>query len=181
MDSEISGQVLSATSRVTTNGKTVYDIAFSDGNTYATFKGDLFTKAQGLQGQQASARVSVKQKGEYTNFYLNDIAPAGQLAPPGVTLHQPSAAQPPQPAPAPQGGMSAEREQKIVKQSSFATAFKFVGALYQGANAVGGLTPAEIDDAKKLAHELAAELYGHVMGTQQAAPAEKPAEDPVPW
>ena len=176
MDSEISGTVLSATPRVTTNGKTVYDIAFSDGNTYVTFDAKIWAKVQQVGQQPASARVSVKQNGQYTNFYLNDIAPQGQLAATsapvatpapsgsGLTSHVRTAPQ--------GGGMTPEREQKIVKQSSFSTAFNFVGALYQGAG------DSEFVAAVNMAHELAKELYGHVMGEQGGTAGLAPVEGP---
>ena len=174
MDSEISGTVLSAAPRVTTNGKTVYDVAFSDGNTYVTFEAKIWAKVQQVGQQPASARVSVKQNGQYTNFYLNDIAPQGQLAATSAPVATP-APLPLAPATSPPprgGGMTPEREQKIVKQSSFSTAFNFVGALYQG----GG--DGEFVAAVNMAHELARELYGHVMGEQGGTAGLAPVEGP---
>jgi hypothetical protein len=144
VDSEITGTVLSATPRVVGNNRTIYDIAFSDGNTYTTFDAKIWAKVQQVGQQPATARVSVKQKDQFTNFYLNDIAPQGQLAATSAPVATPP---PPQAARAPQsGGMSPEREQKIVKQSSFSTAFNFVGALYQGAG------ESEFGRRLKLAH-----------------------------
>ena len=188
MDSEISGTVLSAAPRIVGNNKTIYDVNLSDGNTYTTFDAKLWAKVAPLIGQAVSARVAVKQNGNYTNFYLNDIAPQGQLAATSAPVATP-APLPLAPAISPAsrgGGMSPEREQKIVKQSSLATAFKFVGSLYQGAG------ESELEAAKALAHELAKELYGHVMGEQQAplAPVEGPVAasatdngkgDGIPW
>ena len=167
MDSEISGTVLSATPRVTGNGKTVYDINFSDGNTYATFDAKIWAKVQAVGQQPASARVSVKQNGNYTNFYLNDIAPQGQLA----ATSAPVATAAPQVIRPQNGGMSPEREQKIVKQSSFSTAFNFIGALYNGAG------ESEVQFAIAAAKSLAKELYGEVMGEQQQTPR-APVEGP---
>jgi hypothetical protein len=153
VDSEITGTVLSATPRVVGNNRTIYDIAFSDGNTYTTFDAKIWAKVQQVGQQPATARVSVKQKDQFTNFYLNDIAPQGQLAATSAPVATPP---PPQAARAPQsGGMSPEREQKIVKQSSFSTAFNFVGALYQGAG------DERVGAAIELAHNIAKELYGH--------------------
>lgn len=180
MDSEIQGTVLSATPRVVGGNRTIYDIAFSDGNTYTTFDAKIWAKVQQVGQQPATARVSVKQKGDYTNFYLDDIAPQGQLAATSAPVATPP---PPQAARAPQsGGMSPEREQKIVKQSSFSTAFNFVGALYQGAG------ESELEQATMHAKVLAADLYGHVMGEQQPVPepvavgaAETPSNDAIPW
>jgi len=173
VDSEISGTVLSATPRVTGNGKTVYDIAFSDGNTYATFDAKIWAKVQAVGQQPASARVSVKQNGNYTNFYLNDIAPQGQLA----ATSAPVATAAPQVVRPQNGGMSPEREQKIVKQSSFSTAFNFIGLLYQSSGV-------DAEQATNEALALAKQLYGEVMGEQSAvrAPVEGPngvAGEPV--
>jgi hypothetical protein len=196
VDSEITGTVLSAAPRIVGNNKTIYDVAFSDGNTYVTFDAAIWAKVQTVGQQPASARVSVKQNGDFTNFYLNDIAPQGQLGPPGVTLHAPAPQQvhasplaelvpAAQIARAPQsGGMTPEREQKIVKQSSFSTAFNFVSSLYQGAG------DSEFEAAVNMAHQLAKELYGHVMGGEQADPdmagvntpgASEVPGDPIPW
>jgi len=166
VDSEISGTVLSATPRVTGNGKTIYDINFSDGNTYTTFDAKIWAKVQAVGQQPASARVSVKQNGNYTNFYLNDIAPQGQLA----ATSAPVATAAPQVVRPQNGGMSPEREQKIVKQSSFSTAFNFIGALYQGAG------ESELEQAIDQAKFLAKELYGEVMGEQHTSRA--PVEGP---
>jgi hypothetical protein len=199
VDSEITGTVLSAAPRIVGNNKTIYDVAFSDGNTYVTFDAAIWAKVQTVGQQPASARVSVKQNGDFTNFYLNDIAPQGQLGPPGVTLHAPAPQQvhasplaelvpAAQIARAPQsGGMTPEREQKIVKQSSFSTAFNFVGALYNGAG------ESEFEEAAGKALDLAKELYGQVMGNEPVtepvaveAPVAVPAAqngqgDGIPW
>ena len=121
MDSEISGTVLSATPRVTGNGKTVYDIAFSDGNTYATFDAKIWAKVQAVGQQPASARVSVKQNGNYTNFYLNDIAPQGQLAATSAPVATAAPQAVPQPA-RPQGGMSAEDKARVTWLSCLSSA-----------------------------------------------------------
>jgi hypothetical protein len=185
VDSEISGTVLSATPRIVGNNRTIYDVAFSDGNTYTTFDAKIWAKVQAVGQQPATARVSVKQKDQFTNFYLNDIAPQGQLAAtsaPVATAPQPQVARAPQ-----SGGMSPEREQKIVKQSSFSTAFNFVGALYNGAG------ESEFEEAAGKALDLAKELYGQVMGNEPVtepvaveAPVAVPAAqngqgDGIPW
>lgn len=186
---EIVGQVLAVTGRTTRNGKTAYDVAFSDGNTYTTFSPQLATKAQQLQGQAVSARVSVTQRGQYTNLNLEDIAPQGQLAPmafpaqPGTAIPMPAAptnvAAPPAAAapgiPITQGGgrqRDPEVEQRIVRQSSLATAFNFVGSLFEG---VG---PEGYEQAKEMALGLAREVF-HIgyFGTAMqdgAVPAEQP-------
>jgi hypothetical protein len=119
VDSEIAGNVLSATPRVTGSGKTVYDIAFSDGNTYATFDAKTFAKAASLVGQAASARVNVKQNGQYTNYYLNDIAPQGQLSATSAPVATQAPSTPPRPQ---QGGMSAEDKARVTWLSCLSSA-----------------------------------------------------------
>lgn len=185
MEQDIQVTVLSATPRVV-GTKTIYDIALSDGNTYSTFDAAIFAKATSLVNQPASARVKVgpnPKKPQYTNYYLNDIAPQGQLPPPGVTptvIGQPQAAAAVaavQKAPSTfNGGMTPEREQKIVKQSSFSTAFNFVGHILSGSG--------DIEAAKEKAHKLAAELYGQVFGEEkqpEAAGAAVSDSDGIPW
>lgn len=176
MENDIIGQILSVLGRPTNNGKTIYDIAFSDGNTYTTFDGKVAGKAQALQGQQVSARVKVQQKGQYTNLYLNDVAPVGQLPPQQqpVAAGSPVAQIPLAPATSPpsRGGMSPEREAKIVKQSVLSTAFGFVGALYTGAG------PEAAEEATAKALELAKTLYANVLGGGPVATPQAVAETP---
>lgn len=195
---EIVGQVLGVTGRTTRNGKTAYDVAFSDGNTYTTFSPQLATKAQQLQGQAVSARVSVTQRGQYTNLNLEDIAPQGQLAPmafpaqPGTAIPMPSAPIPGGVVGAPaaqgsaipiqtqQGGRRDPAvEQRIVRQNVLGTAFGFVGDLFQGTG------PEGLEEAKEIALGLARELFhiayygtamqnGVVVGQEaQVVPAEQ--------
>src|SRR6476659_2350763 len=67
--------VVSVMQRSTRNGKTMYDIALSNGMTASAFDASLATKAHQLQGQAVTARVEQTDKG-YLN--LKDIG-AGQL------------------------------------------------------------------------------------------------------
>lgn len=60
---------------------TKFDVQFSDGKAYVTFKPEIATKASQLQGQPVTVRINVKQDGNFTNYYLEDVAPEGQLAP----------------------------------------------------------------------------------------------------
>jgi len=186
VDSEINGTVLSATPRVTGTGKTVYDIAFSDGNTYATFDAKIWAKVQSVGQQPASARVSVKQNGQYTNFYLNDIAPQGQLPPPGVTLHaasqaapQPQASNVPQAARPPQsGGMSAEDKARVTWLSCLSSAAQSVAG--SGAGSIEILAVAQ-----ELYAATASGVYKQTE-KQQAEPVAAAngagdASDAIPW
>jgi hypothetical protein len=188
---DIIGQVLSVSGRPLNNGSTIYDIAFSDGVKYTTFDGEVAQKTNALVGQQVSASVTSKQKGQYMNHYWNDVAPQGQLtsdaAPlPPVVL---PIADPVPIIPMQQysGGMAPEREAKIVKQSVFSTAFNFVGQLFQGAG------PEAKDEAVEMALEIARTLYNRVQGGVEPAPepvllveqieaeTSAPVTDPVAW
>lgn len=166
MTQDITGQVLSVVGRPVKNDNTIYDVAFSDGNKYSTFKAEIATKANGLVGQPVTARVSVTQNGKYTNYTLEDVGPVGSLpalampAAPGAPLTGAPAQTPPPPIPMQQnnGGMAPEREARIVKQSCLSTAFNFVGALFTSAG------PEAFEEAKTLALDLAKELYAQVQG-----------------
>jgi hypothetical protein len=180
MDS--SGQVLAVIGRNVnvTKGphpgpRTVYDVQFSDGHTWATWDAALATKAMQIKegGLDADLRGEVVQNGEYTNYKLKDIAPSGGLPPDGLTgvTSAPlttsglptNGGAPPIPIVASQGGMSPERESKIVKQSCLSTAFNFVATLYQGSE------DTRLNDAIKDGLELAKTLYAEVYGQQNVA------------
>jgi hypothetical protein len=167
---DISGQVLSVVGRnVNTKygQKTVFDIMFSDGQTYSSWKADIATRAQQLQGQTVDART--EKRGSYTDIV--DIAPLGQLAQAAVTatgafLSSSGAVgnggAPPIPIVSSQGGMSPERESKIVKQSCLSTAFNFVGLFDSGGTF-------SFDEAIKEGLSLAKTLYAEVYGQQNVA------------
>jgi hypothetical protein len=180
---DISGQVLSVVGRnVNTKygQKTVYDIMFSDGQTYSSWKADIATKAQ-MYAAQKNADGAITQpaqlvdartekRGSYTDIV--DIAPLGHLAQAAVAatgaLLSPSGVvgnggAPPIPIVASQGGMSPERESKIVKQSCLSTAFNFVGNFKFGPEYV------ELDEAVATALDLAKTLYAEVYGQQNVA------------
>lgn len=168
---DITGSVLGVSGRTTRNNRQMYDVAFSDGNKYTTFDAALATKAQGLQGQQVTARVEVSQNGQYTNYNLRDIAPIGQLPPqafpaaPGAPLPAGGSPTPSPSIPTPQIASvpfldEAARQQSIVRQSSLKTAFQFVGSLFHGAG------PEAMGEARELALVLGRDLfmiahYGH--------------------
>jgi hypothetical protein len=182
---DISGQVLSVVGEFKNTKfgpRTVWRVSFSDGQVYDTWKAAISTKAQQLQGQQVDIRAEVTQNTGndgtvYTNNTLLDIAPSGQLGaaavetllpmPVGASL-SPSGvvgngAAPPIPIVASQGGMSPERESKIVKQSCLSTAFNFVGNFKFGPEYV------ELDEAVATALDLAKTLYAEVYGQQNVA------------
>ena len=179
---DISGQVLSVVGRNVnvTKGprpgaKVIYDVAFSDGNTWTTWTASVATEAMKLKesGAQADLRGEVTVNGEFTNYKLLEIAPTGQLAAAAVeTILPVGSAIPLNGAPGPvipiappsPGGMNPERESKIVKQSCLSTAFNFVGLLFQGT----GEETSPIDKVGT-AFDLAKKLYAEVYGQQNVA------------
>jgi hypothetical protein len=177
---EITSHVIGVQGRQTKAGVTWYDVAFADGNTYSTKDGVLAGKAQSLVGQNVSANVETQQRGQYTNKYLNDIAPAGQLPaastpnPNGVANAQATLNSAPPliggvpPIPVSSGGMDPAREAKIVKQSLLSTSLGFVGQLYSGAG------PEVQAEALEAGLTIAKALYAEVMGGQTPAPAPTP-------
>jgi hypothetical protein len=199
---DISGQVLAVTgeSKTTQYGqRTVYRIAFSDGQTYDTWKADIATKAQQLQGQQVDIRAETKTNlGKdgvtvFTNLTLLDIAPSGQLLPAASTALGITGPPVGNGATAPLNtGVGAalgipmvgsggeqylrphrpEVQSQIVKQSCLSTAFNFVGLILSAT--VADLTVGEAtEEALKLAKTLYAEVYGqeNVAQTPQAVAA----------
>lgn len=52
---------------------TAHAFPAEDGNKYETLQGDVAQKAADLVGKPAKIRYSVKQNGEYTNYYIDAI------------------------------------------------------------------------------------------------------------
>ena len=159
MESQITGTILSVSGRTVGNNKTIYDIAFSDGNKYSTFDGALAQKAGALQGQQVSANVKVEQKGNYTNFYLNDIGAAGTLAAPAPAAGTPISITGAAPAPAVNIPIQSQETQtqkdgRIALTSSVKYAQELVSSLYQGAG------PEALDQALESINKAGEFFYG---------------------
>lgn len=77
---DVTGTILDVQAVPTKSGKVKYDVAFSDGKKYATFKQDLATAAANLKGQQGiTLRVETSQNGQYTNHDLVEVGPMGPL------------------------------------------------------------------------------------------------------
>jgi len=179
---DIEGQVLEVEGRPTARN-TIYDIKFSDGNTYSTFKQAIASKAQQLAGQFVSARVEVKQKGEFTNYDLVDIAPQGQLpamaVPAGTPVMPqtggfgaPPLAPPintplPAPVPIPMHDPSV-KDERITRQNVLRTAHDFVGQFFQAAG------PEAIPEAREIALNMARELFVIAHYGQPVAPVAEP-------
>lgn len=188
---DISGQVLSVVGRnVNTKfgARIVYDVTFANGKVAAVWndKDGLATKAETLrqQGTSVDARLehkpSVGQDGtQYDNYELKDITPAGQLGSAQLAIPigngvagliaVPDVASPKIPIQS-GGGMSPERESKIIKQSSLATAFNFVGNFYSNATAEETDFRSAVNDALELAKTLYAEVYGQQNVAQTPEP-----------
>lgn len=75
----------SGTSKSTGRPYTRFDIQFSDGRTYVTFDAAKSGTAVQLQGQPVSLLVTVSQRGNFTDYRLEEIGPEGSLSlPEGV-------------------------------------------------------------------------------------------------
>jgi len=161
----------------------IYDIQIN-GQVYSTFDPAASRIAQERLNQLVTADVAVKpsKDGQFQNYFFNGVVENGQTLPPrpgqpgaapqgqqaipvpGVPMTQQIPVQPSAPPvaiPMASGGMSPEREAKIVKQSSMATAFNFIGHLYEGAG------PEALEEAEARAMELAKRLYVQVLGPPQ--------------
>jgi len=159
----------------------IYDVQIN-GQVYSTFDPAASRIAQERMNQLVTADVAVKpsKDGQFQNYFFNGVVENGQTLPPrpgqpgavaqpqpqpGVPMAQQLPMQPgiPMAAPAPASGpkMDPERESRIVKQSSMATAFNFVGSLYEGAG------PEAMEEAEAAALALAKRLYVQVLGPPQ--------------
>jgi hypothetical protein len=174
---QVQGTIENVQGHPSANGRTRYEVTIN-GQGYNTWKPDLARDAQARIGQPGSFNVTVKpsQDGQFMNYYFEGVADgaAGQIpmaAPAPIAQGAPMVQQIPiQPsappvaipmAPPGSGGMSPEREAKIVKQSSMATAFNFVGHLFDGAG------PEAMEEAEERALALAKRLYLQVLGAPQ--------------
>lgn len=158
MDAQV--QIMQVTVRNTKTGKTVYDVACSDGVKRQIWDGSLATVANSYAGtgQVVTIRYDVTQNGKYTNHSIQAVAGPGQQLPPdtnmlpapmgaapmpGVLQQQPPTmggnTQPIQAAP--QGGGSSsggsrwtpETTTRITKLAAYEYASHVVGGLFAGA------------------------------------------------
>ena len=60
----------------TRSGTIRYAVRDADGNEYTTFRESIGERAQQLQGQRVRIEYHEKQRGEYTNVYLDKVEPA---------------------------------------------------------------------------------------------------------
>jgi hypothetical protein len=160
--------------RPLSNGKVIYETAANLETTegiqaikLATFDANLAQRANSLNGQRCSFRFNVEQKGQYTNYYLNDIAPEGQLpVDSGIPTAQSAGGKSGGQGRSGGGGYkrSPEETASIVKQNVLGTAHNFIASLYQG------LGPDFLEEAKARAKEYAAELF-EIAKPKPAAPA----------
>ena len=137
---DLVGQILSVQGRKAGRG-TIYDVAFSDGENYSTFKQDIAAKAQSLAGQPVTLRIERVQKGEYVNQNLLDVAPAGSMpalpqAPaPGTTVPAGTPGAPLADIPMKpdyQRELSPGTQRRITFNSAADTAAQLVGGIYAG-------------------------------------------------
>lgn len=181
MESQIAAQVLGVSGRTSRNGQhQMYDVQLSDGQKYTTFDPELAGQANGLQGQQVVANVSLEQNGKYLNRNLLAIGLPGTLPQPAQGASLPvgqaipvagapvpnAAAGIPMAPPSSGGGMSDTDKARITRLSAASTAFQFVGSLFTGAGPEGGKQATEI--ARALTEALVS--YGQ-NGLWQGVPA----------
>ena len=161
--SEVRGTVLAVNGK-SVNGKTIYEVAFSDGQTYATFNNVVADAAKRLQGQPAVAQTTAKQKGQYTNYYLDSIEPGeGAVQQSGAVAHGESTPSAIAIKEDYQRKMAPEVEQRVTRLSVIATAFGYAGQ--------AGLTE---EEALALARRLYKAAY---FGEVKEAPV---THEPVP-
>lgn len=158
---DANGLIFSVGAQPTNNGKQLYKVATQIEGPQGTQAIEMVTFDAALAGQVAAyaggaQRVSIRygsqQKGQYTNYYINAVALEGQLPPDtgqngGRSQQRPGGGAP--------GSFRSDPEiqKSIVKQSSFGTAFEFIGRLYDG------LGPDHLDTATAQAMDLASKLY----------------------
>jgi hypothetical protein len=153
------------------------------GQKVSTFKQPIAEEANALQGSTVEARVSVEQKGDYTNYTLlavklvdaagGSIPIAGASVPAGATTAPSSTI----PVAAPseyQRERTPKESSQIIRQSSAATAFAYAGQESLGIDAAFDLA-AEIENYA---------LHGSRYGAQSANVAAVGAaetSDNIPW
>jgi hypothetical protein len=66
----------------TRNGNTRFVVRDSDGREYTTFRAEIGSRAQRLQGSAVRIAYHEEQRGQYTNVYLDEVEPAREGAGP---------------------------------------------------------------------------------------------------
>lgn len=180
---DIVGTILGVLGRQSKNGQhTMYDVQFSDGNKYTTFDPGLAQRAQTFVGQpNVTLRVEVVQNGKYTNYNLEDLAPAGQALPPlavppavagSVPLATPpvGAALPPAIPMASGNGLGPADIERIARSTAISAAATFLGHKYSGAADAEGAP--KLGDVFQVAEAVKNYiLTGGAVPTQQFHPA----------
>lgn len=153
--------------------RTIYDIDVG-GQVYSTFKPDAMRQANEHIGQLVTAEVTIKQNGEYTNYFFEGIPGAAPAGPPALG---PVAAQgAPAPAPRPSSSRSSDpaTEARITKLSLIKSASELVGRIYEGAG------PEMLVEAQDAATILAKAWYKQVMAEPPAPLQAVPEPAPAP-
>jgi hypothetical protein len=68
----------------TRNGNTKYVARDSDGHEYTTFREEIGSRAQKLQGKPVRISYHEEQRGQYTNVYLDEVERVEDSADPEV-------------------------------------------------------------------------------------------------
>lgn len=146
-------QIMQVAVRTTRNGRQVFDVSCSDGETRAVWEANLANaiNAYAGSGTAITIREKVSQNGQYTNRSITAFAPPGQALPPEAAGGGPGGG-------GPRGGgggrgMTEEDKTRIAKMGAQGNAATLVAALFQGAG------PEAFDEAVALHDKLTKSLY----------------------
>lgn len=158
MQSELTGQVTSVQGRAVKSG-TIFDVTIGT-QKVSTFKAPVAEKAQALLNQNVKATVDVTQNGQYTNYTLLDVGPAGVSTVAPTTI-------PVTAAPTSNGTTDAARQDSIVRQ----VCIKAAGHAFAAGSSA--------DEVLQIAEK----FYRWVTGAEQqiVSDAEALVSGEVPW
>jgi len=150
--------IIQITVRNLSTGKTVYDVACSDGVSRQVWEAPIATALNAFAGTGAQVwlRTSEKQNGQYTNRSIHAFAPPGQALPPdtgGPGGGFGGGGGRPGGGGGGRGGMSEADKTRISKMGAQGSAATLVAALFSGAG------PEAFEEAVEKHAELTKRLY----------------------
>jgi hypothetical protein len=192
MQGQLTTQLLGVIGRQTKRGQAVWDAQVAQaqlpGDTsgkfqgkFSTFDANMAGKASQFANQMVTISYEIKQNGQYTNYDLVDIGPAGAMPPQvqGATAAPPvnggqQYTPPPvtQAAPA-QGGYTPEVVTRITKLATLEIASQFVGSLLQGK--ADELNDEVVEKSVTFIEQIAKRLYIAARSHETPTVAEGPA------
>lgn len=152
---DIQVAILSVSTRNTSTGKTVYDVACGDGEKRQIWEAPLAQAINAFSGtgQPVTLREEVKQNGQYTNRTIKAFSPPGSALPPEVGGGGAIAPQPLRAGSSGGGGMTPADKTRISKMGAQGSAAQIVGSLFTGAG------PESFEQAIELHEQLTKKLY----------------------